>query len=81
MPLSNKQRFMDALVVAYRDLFATSREYAYIASRITPEALALKITEGLHTGAANKDGEGVKRACKAMGIKQTYNAIQGFFNL
>ena len=81
MSLSNKQRFMDALVVAYRDLFATSSEYAYSASRTTPESLALKITEGLHTGGANKDGEGVKRACKAMGINQTYKAIQGFLNL
>lgn len=78
--MTNKQLFMDHLTVAYRDLFATNAEYAYSAAHITPEALALKITDGLHIGAANKDGEGVKRACKACGIKQTYKAIQSFFN-
>lgn len=78
--MTNKQKFMDALADAYGDLFATSSEYNYSAARITPEALALKMTNGLHTGAANKDGEGIKRACKACGIPQTYKAIQAFFN-
>ena len=78
--MNNKQKFTDALTTAYRDLFATNPEYAYSAARTTPEALAVKMTNGLHTGAANKDGEGIKRACKTCGIPQTYKAIQAFFN-
>ena len=78
--LSNKQQFENALIDAYRDLFANNPEYAYSAARCTPEGLAHKMTAGLHTGAANKDGEGIKRACKACGIKQTYKAIQEFFD-
>ncbi len=78
--MSNKQKFMDELTLAYRDLFATNPDYQFSATRISPEALALKITNGLHTGGANKDGEGIKRACKACGIKQTYKAIQSYFN-
>ena len=78
--ISNKQQFLDALTTAYRELFASSSEYAYTAARISPEALAKKMTDGLHTGQANKDGEGIKRACKACGIKQTYKAIQAYFN-
>lgn len=80
MNLTNKQKFQNALTLAYRDLFATNSEYTYSAARISPEALALKMTNGLHTGAANKDGEGIKRACIACGIKQTYKAIQAYFN-
>jgi len=78
--MTNKQKFIDTLTDAYRDLFANNTEYAYSAARITPEALALRMTNGLHTGAANKDGEGIKRACKACGIPQTYKAIQAFFS-
>jgi len=77
-PVSQRQQFMDALAIAYRDLFATNSEYAYSAARISPEALALKMTNGLQTGAANKDGEGIKRACKACGVKYTYAAIREF---
>jgi hypothetical protein len=36
------------------------------------------MTNGLQTGAANKDGEGIKRACKACGVKYTYAAIREF---
>lgn len=78
--MTNKQRFELALSTIYRELFATDPDYAYSASKTTPEALARKITDGLHTGSANKDGEGVKRACKVMGIPHTYKAIQAFFN-
>ena len=36
------------------------------------------MTVGLAKGGANKDGEGIKRACKAVGIKHTYAAISAF---
>lgn len=76
--MTNRETFETALVTAYTDLFANDPEYAYAASRTTPAALAAKMTAGLLTGSANKDGEGIKRACKACGIKHTYKAIQAF---
>ncbi len=76
--MTNAQTFQNILTETYRDLFANDPEYAYSASRITPEALAEKMTAGLLTGSANKDGDGIKRTCKAVGIKQTYSAIREF---
>jgi hypothetical protein len=78
--MTNKQRFEQTLADCYRELFITDPEYSYSAATISPESLARKITDGLHRGTANKDGEGIKRACKAMGINQSYKAIQAFFN-
>lgn len=40
--------------------------------------LAHKMTIGLVTGAANKDGKAVKLTCKALGIAHTYKAIKEF---
>lgn len=79
MILTNAERFETALREAYTDLFANNPDYAYSAAHTTPEVLAAKMTAGLqvHNG-ANKDGDGIKRACKAMGIKHTYAAIRGF---
>jgi hypothetical protein len=70
--------FKSHLADAYKDLFANDPEYAYAASRAAPTELAYKMSVGLATGAANKDGEGIKRACKAVGIKHTYKAIQDY---
>jgi len=78
--MTNKERFTEALTKAYQDLFSTNPEYSYSVAHTTPEALALKMTEGLITGAANKDGEGIKTACRQCGIKQTYKAIQSFLS-
>lgn len=75
---SNLDKFTAALESAYVDLFANDPEYAYSASRTTPQALASRMASLLVTADANKDGEGIKRACKACGIKQTYKAISAF---
>ena len=77
---ANLATFESHLVDAYRDLFDNDPEYAYAASRTTPTELACKMAAGLATGAANKDGDGIKRACKAVGIKHTYKAIQHYLN-
>lgn len=45
--------------------------------RTIPE-LAVRMTDGLVTGAANKDSAPIKRACKALGIKHTYTAIREY---
>lgn len=77
--MNNYDKFRSALVEAYKDLFATD-PYAYIAASRTPEQLADKMVASLKAGTANKDGEGIKRACKACGIKQTYKAIVPYLN-
>jgi hypothetical protein len=76
--MTNAQKFQNTLAETYRDLFANDPEYAFSASRTTPEALAEKMTAGLLTGSANKDGDGIKRTCRAVGIKQTYSSIREF---
>ena len=77
---TNQLRFYALLASAYDDLFANDPDYAYAAARTTPDALADKMTEGLRTGSANKDGKGIQRACKALGIKYTYTAIKAYLN-
>lgn len=77
--MSQAQHFRDILAEQYRDLFNTT-DYAYAAARMTPEALATRMTDGLKAGTANKDGEGIKRTCKQIGIKYTYGAIKSYLN-
>lgn len=74
----NRERFVLALTDAYTDLFVNDASYAFSAARTTPANLAVKMTNGLMSGDANKDGEGIKRACKAVGIAHTYKAIRAF---
>lgn len=76
--MTNAERFKTALTEAYRDLFVNDPDYAYIARELTPEQLGDTVTRALTHGTANKDGAGIKRACRAMGIKPTYTAIKAF---
>jgi len=66
---ANLATFESHLVDAYKDLFVNDPEYAYAAKITTPTELAYKMAKGLAIGAANKNGEGIKRACKKVGIK------------
>lgn len=77
---ANATKFQSELVNAYRDLFASDPEYDYVAALNTPEMLATKMTHALSTGSGNKDGRGIKRACKACSIKYNYSAIRAFLN-
>lgn len=73
------QKFIEVLTEQYKDLFANDPEYAYSASKSTPEKLAQKMTLYLKDGfSASKDGEGIKRTCKILGIKHTYKAIREY---
>jgi hypothetical protein len=74
----NLDAFCDQLEREYVRLFECDPEYAYSAARITPAALARKMTLGLDSGSANKDGDGIKRTCKHFGIPYTYKAIRAF---
>lgn len=72
-------QFEATLAAQYRVLFETP-EYAYAKSRRTPEELAHKMTSGLAAGTANKDGEGIRKTCKLLGIPYTYKALRDYFN-
>lgn len=80
MNTENTAKFTNELENAYAFLFKNDSEYAYSASRNTPRELAEKMTAAFLKGSANKDGTGIKMACKALGIKQTMKAISAFLN-
>jgi hypothetical protein len=79
MSLTNAERFTSALCKHLTVLFETP-EYVAAKARATPAELAKKMTDGLRTITAQKDGEAVKRTCKELGIKHTYKAIQAFLS-
>ena len=85
--MTNRERFEAALCAAYIDLFETDPEYAYVRGRSivtgaqnSPEGLAARMTAGLANGSANKDGRGIRAACKAVGIKPTYKELRAYLN-
>lgn len=72
-------RFAAVLTDQYAQLFESDPEgYAMAKARYSPAELARKMTNGLASNNANKDGEGIKRACKALGIPYTYKAIRAY---
>lgn len=79
MKTSNQHRFSEALCAAYRTLFLEP-EYALAAARTTPAELSEKMTQGLSTGGADKDGKAVQQVIREFGIKNTYKAIREFLN-
>ena len=60
--------FCATLAGQYRTLFVSDPDYAHVASRLTPEALARKMTLGLDNGTANKDGKAIRNACRFLGL-------------
>ena len=80
MNQGNRAIFELHLARAYKDLFASNPKYAPAAARHTPSELAYKVTLGLAQGGTDKNGEGVKRVCKLLGIKHTYKAISAYLN-
>jgi hypothetical protein len=77
--MTNRDRFIAALTTAYTDLFTNDPEYSYSAAKTNPADLAVKMTDGMLTGSANI-GDGIKKACKALGIKPSYKAIREYLN-
>ena len=72
-------KFYATLAEQYRALFQMP-DCAMAAARYTPEDLARKMTCGLAAGTANKDGEGIIKTCKALGIPHTYKAIRAYIS-
>lgn len=75
----NLDKFHAQLTKEYEILFETP-DFDYARKITSPPSLSLKMTLGLDQGTANKDGVGIKRACKHFGVKHTYKAIRAFLN-
>ena len=84
MPTPHTQINLDAfnvqLAKEYAELFKSDPTYVYAASKMTPEALARKMTLALDAGTGNKDGLGIVRTCRYFKIAHTYKAIRAFLN-
>ncbi len=78
MQSENFHLFKGELETVYTELFERDARYLYSRTNTTPKALAEKMTTGLLTGAASKDGQGIKSVCKKLGIKPTYKEIKLF---
>ena len=76
--MTNIEKFTTVLTRHYSELFDSDPDYGYSKGRLTPMALAKIMADGLRTGSANKDGKGIKRTCKELGIKYTYTEIKEF---
>ena len=76
---ANREKFKAELTAAYARLFESDPEtYGMARARYSPAELAAKMTAGLADGSANKDADGVRAACKACGIRNTYRDIKAF---
>lgn len=78
--MTNKEKFIEELEKAYSVLFEADSRFVFLKIATTPKDLAIKMANGLATGSASKDGEGVKLACRACGIKNTYKDLRAFLN-
>jgi hypothetical protein len=77
--MTNLERFVTVLTDQYSQLFEHEpTNYGMAKARYTPAELAEKMTMSLKNGTANKDGEGIKRTCKALGITYTYKALNAY---
>lgn len=75
------ERFAAVLTEQYTYLFeAEPASYGLAKARYTPKELAEKMTENFKAGTASKDGDGIKRTCKVLGIRHTYAAIEAFIS-
>ena len=78
IPTENYIKFVAELTKQYERLFKEDDAYTMAKRLHTPASLALKMTSSLLSATANKEGLGVKRTCKALGISYTYKAIEQF---
>jgi hypothetical protein len=77
--MSNYEKFENELRKNFEFLFLDIR-YRYAANHRTPAELAARMTYSLLNGTADKNGKGIKLTCKALGIKNTYKAIQEYLS-
>ena len=76
---TNVDIFKAELVKQYRRRINEGEaDYIPTFMRMTPDGLADRMVHAFIRGSANKDGKGIQRTCKALGIKYTYKAIFAF---
>ncbi len=81
--MSNFDRFRAELEQAYTRLFAEHPDYHAVAATMTPAAMAQKMADALRAGSAgigSIQGDGVKAACKNLGVKRTFAAIARYLD-
>jgi len=77
--MSNLEKFIAELTKQYAALYESDpATYSMAKARYSPAALAEKMAMGLKKRDANKDGKGIKRTCKTLGVKHTYSAIETY---
>ena len=74
---TNVEKFKAELTRQYYKLI-NDPDYIVVFSKMTPEELAEKMMPALIRGSASKDGKGINRTCKALGIKHTYKGVAEF---
>lgn len=89
----SRQQFIDAYTALLIERYANDEVYMTHlravpwvrnggeAAQPTPyllKRLAMRMVDGILGGSASKDSDTVKAACRALGIKHTYKAIQEF---
>lgn len=79
-PSPEYAKFEHELTKAYEKLFAVDARYSFVSKSYTPQSLAAKMTAGLASKTSSKDSDGVKTACKAVGIKHTWKEIIPYLN-
>jgi hypothetical protein len=72
--------FHGHLLEAYTELFKCDANYRFVGTRTTPADLARDMVQALAKGSASLEGEGIKRACRAVGIKPTRKAVMTYLN-
>jgi hypothetical protein len=82
--MTNLERFIAEYTKQLHVEYGKDEGYLAMLARNPPDRphtlpeLAVRMTHGLKSGAANKDGNAIKRTCKVLGIKYTYTAIKEF---
>ena len=75
--MTNAETFTATLTAQFVELFKQPK-YALAAAKFTPEQMAQTMTEGLKVRGADKSGEGVRMACRVLGLPNTYQAIEAY---
>lgn len=74
-----KDKFESALCEELKKRWDLPR-YSIVATRMTPQELAKKLTNGFEDESSDKNGEAVQATLKALGIKDTYKAIKSYLH-
>lgn len=74
---TNKERFVTVYTEQLREHYKNDTLW-HQHLKGTIEELAVRMTDGLPLGRANKDSVPIKNTCKVLGIKHTYKALKEF---